>query len=34
MEKCKEHMPALTKTDKTNVSCFLYSDEVEADSDA
>ena len=31
MEKCKEHMPALTGKDGTKVRCFLYSDEVEAE---
>ncbi len=29
MDKCKEHMPALIKTNGTSVRCFLYSDEVE-----
>lgn len=30
MDKCKEHMPALTEGNGAKVRCFLYSDEVEA----
>jgi peptide/nickel transport system ATP-binding protein len=30
MDKCREHMPALTTKDGTSVRCFLYSDEKEA----
>jgi peptide/nickel transport system ATP-binding protein len=31
MDKCRQHMPALTKKDGTAVRCFLYSDETEAE---
>jgi peptide/nickel transport system ATP-binding protein len=29
MDKCREHMPALTEKDGAQVRCFLYSDEME-----
>ena len=31
MERCTQHMPALTEHDGHKVRCFLYSDEVEED---